>query len=578
MVDEGFLTENQLLDALAEHSRTGTPLGKVLVDLGFVSPGAVANALAEQHGGLLRTEYGTSAGLREMAGRAPIRTEGAQPALPLPAAPPTAAAQPVTPPAPALGSGLRLAGAAVAEAPAEAPPAPEPVVVAPEPVVVAPEPVAVAPEPVVVAPEPVAVAPEPVVPTPEPQPVQPAPEQAPPPPPADTARIEELESKLHAVLTERNSLAQSFNELQARLSDAAQAHEAGVAAEVQERVGALESQLQAAVAAREELERAQQQAAERIAELEGRLAENDGGRHELETELQALRTVAAGRDAALERAAALEAELEQLRAQPSEDLSGRLQELAEKRDAAEARAQALENDIAQLREHAGGLEAELESLRGQVTAQDEGLAAHAAGLEEALQAVTGERDAAVARAAELEQSSGQDDGAAERIAGLEQSLQALTSERDAAVARAARLEPEVESLQQRLREASTPPVSGTSADVAELRKQLAARERRLSESVGEIAKMNREHRALLQLVERQFQLEETATSVPEPKHEAAHVLFVPAATGYTLVEREGVAPEAGDAVDVEGERFIVRRHGPSPLPGPRRRCAYLERA
>ena len=50
MVDEGFLTEDQLLDALAEQNRSGTPLGKVLVDLGFVSPGAVANALAEQHG------------------------------------------------------------------------------------------------------------------------------------------------------------------------------------------------------------------------------------------------------------------------------------------------------------------------------------------------------------------------------------------------------------------------------------------------------------------------------------------------------------------------------------------------
>jgi hypothetical protein len=111
-----------------------------------------------------------------------------------------------------------------------------------------------------------------------------------------------------------------------------------------------------------------------------------------------------------------------------------------------------------------------------------------------------------------------------------------------------------------------------------LRRQLVARERRLAESVGEIAKLNREHRALLQLVERQFQLEETTTAMPEPPSEAAHVLFVPSATGYTLVERDGVAPEAGDTVEVDGERFVVRRHGPSPLPGPRRRCAYLERA
>ncbi len=100
----------------------------------------------------------------------------------------------------------------------------------------------------------------------------------------------------------------------------------------------------------------------------------------------------------------------------------------------------------------------------------------------------------------------------------------------------------------------------------------------MAESVGEIAKMNREHRAVLQLVERQFQLEETTTSVPEPKGEIAHVLFVPAASGYTLVEREGVAPEAGDVVEVDGGRYVVRRHGPSPMPGPRRRCAYLERA
>ena len=116
MVDEGFLTEDQLLDALAEQNRSGTPLGKVLVDLGFVSPGAVANALAEQHGGLLRTEYGTSAGLREMAGRAPIRTEAPQPSLPMPAAAPPQPQAPAPAPAP-LGSGLRLAGPA-----ADAPP------------------------------------------------------------------------------------------------------------------------------------------------------------------------------------------------------------------------------------------------------------------------------------------------------------------------------------------------------------------------------------------------------------------------------------------------------------------------
>ena len=539
MVDEGFLTETQLLDALAEQNRTGTPLGKVLVDLGYVSPGAVANALAEQHGGLLRTEYGTSAGLREMAGRAPVRPD-AQPTLPVPAAPPPAPSTPAaTPAGPSLGAGLRLAGA-------EAESAPEPAATAPT--------LGTAAVPLPAEPNPVAAAPD-AQPAPAPEHAQSGPAQA--------ERIQELESKLHAVLTERNSLAQSLNELQARLNEAAQAHAAGVAAEVQERIGALEAQLQGAAAQREELERARQHASERIAELERHLTETAEGRHALEVELQELRGVAAGRDDALGRIASLESELEELRSRPAEDLRGELHELAQSRDAAAERAQALEHDLDQLREHARSLQSELDALRGQASSHDDGLAEKVSRLEASLEALAAERDAALAHAVALEQSTGPDEGVTAEIASLEERVQVVTAERDDARAK--------------LRDAATP-IAGSNAEVADLRRQLAARDRRLAESVAEIAKMNREHRALLQLVEKQLQLEETTTAVPEPRNEAAHVLFVPSASGYTLVEREGIAPEAGDAVAVDGERFVVRRHGPSPLPGPRRRCAYLERA
>ena len=387
----------------------------------------------------------------------------------------------------------------------------------------------------------------------------PAPQPEPAVSAAAEARIQELESQLHAVLTERNSLAQSFNELQARLSDAAQAHAAGIDAEVQERVGALESQLQAAAATREELERTQQQAAARIAELEGHLAETTESRAQLDGELEALRTAAADGNVGLERAAALEAELEELRARGNEDSSAELQELAAQRKAADERAQALEHDLAQLREQ----------------------------LDAALQSAAAEKDSEAARAAQLEaelaalreQQPSQDEGLVAQVSGLNEALEALTVERDAALARATVLEPEVESLRDQLRDAMAQiPGEGPQADVTDLRRQLAARERRLAESVGEIAKMNREHRALLQLVERQFELEETASAMPEPQAEAAHVLFVPSAGGYTLLERDGVAPEAGDIIEVDGARYVVRRHGPSPLPGPRRRCAYLERA
>ena len=70
MVDEGFVTPEQLALALAEQKRTGRPLGAIFVELGFVSAGAVANALAEQHGGMLKTEFGVSAGLYALPGGA----------------------------------------------------------------------------------------------------------------------------------------------------------------------------------------------------------------------------------------------------------------------------------------------------------------------------------------------------------------------------------------------------------------------------------------------------------------------------------------------------------------------------
>jgi len=73
MVEEGFLTPEQLDGAIAEQHRTSKPLGQVLVELGLASAGAVANALAEQHGGLLKTEFGLSAGLhRQAAEPAPV--------------------------------------------------------------------------------------------------------------------------------------------------------------------------------------------------------------------------------------------------------------------------------------------------------------------------------------------------------------------------------------------------------------------------------------------------------------------------------------------------------------------------
>jgi len=60
--------------------------------------------------------------------------------------------------------------------------------------------------------------------------------------------------------------------------------------------------------------------------------------------------------------------------------------------------------------------------------------------------------------------------------------------------------------------------------------------------------------------------------------ETGYVVFLWSPTGYELIEREGQAPAVGEEIE-EGERTLrVSKVGPSPLPGDRRRCAYLQPA
>lgn len=79
-------------------------------------------------------------------------------------------------------------------------------------------------------------------------------------------------------------------------------------------------------------------------------------------------------------------------------------------------------------------------------------------------------------------------------------------------------------------------------------------------------------------------LDETPAPAPEPvaaersDEEVVdeHVVFVPGRDGYRLLVREGTAPARGDEIDLDEVRYRVLRLGPSPLPGDRRRCAFLE--
>jgi hypothetical protein len=54
------------------------------------------------------------------------------------------------------------------------------------------------------------------------------------------------------------------------------------------------------------------------------------------------------------------------------------------------------------------------------------------------------------------------------------------------------------------------------------------------------------------------------------------VALVSSPEGYRLLQRDGAPPDCGVALELDDGTFSVLRLGPSPLPGDRRRCAYLE--
>ncbi len=55
-----------------------------------------------------------------------------------------------------------------------------------------------------------------------------------------------------------------------------------------------------------------------------------------------------------------------------------------------------------------------------------------------------------------------------------------------------------------------------------------------------------------------------------------YLLFISKPTGYELRERQGDLPGVGEEIQDDETRLRVSKIGPSPLPGDRRRCAYLQ--
>jgi hypothetical protein len=72
--------------------------------------------------------------------------------------------------------------------------------------------------------------------------------------------------------------------------------------------------------------------------------------------------------------------------------------------------------------------------------------------------------------------------------------------------------------------------------------------------------------------------EDDVLPVDTPSTADGHVLFVPNDDGYELIERDGGAPQVGEAVDIGAQEWVVTKVGPSPLPYDDRDCAFLTTA
>jgi hypothetical protein len=64
LIAYGVVTPQQLEVALAEQRESGRPIGEIIVEKGYAPGPMVAQALATQKGGLVKTEYGFATGFQ----------------------------------------------------------------------------------------------------------------------------------------------------------------------------------------------------------------------------------------------------------------------------------------------------------------------------------------------------------------------------------------------------------------------------------------------------------------------------------------------------------------------------------
>lgn len=193
-----------------------------------------------------------------------------------------------------------------------------------------------------------------------------------------------------------------------------------------------------------------------------------------------------------------------------------------------------------------------------------------------------DREAAlVARESELEARAHQLEEITRQIADSRSEIDALR--RETALQRA-EIENRARAIEDRTREAGD--VSARERELETINASVDARHRELESLSASIEARERELQAARgAIAESRSELQKAVAAVADtlgfraPSAEAdagaAHVLFLPGES-YRLVGRDGPVPEAGVRIEVEGQAYRVNRVGASPLPGDRRRCAFLE--
>jgi chromosome segregation ATPase len=611
LVRRGVLTEEQLAVALDEQKRTGEQIGEVIVRLGLALASSVAQALATQYGGPLKTEYGYAVGF---GGPSPAAS-----ADPPPISPP--AVQNILSTAPAPASALRAA-------------------VPPQ---VAPTQTSVS-APVATA----GAVPAPPAPDPALQWQQHAQGLA--------AERDAALQQGRALAAERDAAGADIDAMKARAAEL-EATTARLTTELEtlrrmrdadaQRRALLEQGLEEAKTARAqvvELEvsqaehiRARDESAQRVAELEQQLDELLSAASRV-VELEVTTTLAEveratlirARDDAVRRSADLERQLallnERVAARTGEleaELASARDEAERGADEAERRNAQLERRVAELQQTAAshGELAVATSLVGEFEVSATLAESENATLERAregaaesngqLEAVREEavrfqrertalawaHEEAVSRNADLERQLTElrtavvsDDehlaAATARVAELEAVVQAARESELGVALAGAREEAERIKVEKVALETMRESLARRNADLEGQLKQLEAAdahvtrlEQHAEEAAAQIAQLEAERNDALAVANGPGE-ERRSHHPDEHAEDPSHLLFIPGADGYRLLEQEGPPPAPGSTLEFAEDdgtrsRLLVAKVCAAPLPSVRLKCAYL---